>query len=96
MSNKKQSPLQEAIQILRKQLEGLEKTETNVMGKGPRIFQLGNDIAELERLLDKEQQTFSDIFDAGEFYGECKNQHELDNRGNNATTKEEFLNQYKP
>lgn len=82
---KKQSPLQE----LKLQLAQIRETENGNMRTSITINEV---VVMVESLLLKEQQTFSDIWDAGRTY--CmENWYGKDNR---VPGKTEFLNQYKP
>lgn len=89
MTPKKQSSLQEAIELIKAFIP--TEIPENDFERGKKIG-YENVVSNLKRFLPKEQQTFSDIFDAGynrrDFEQMPFVEHQLD--------KAEFLNQYKP
>lgn len=97
MTPKKQSPLQELLSMYEEKythLEAVVKT-SNSESMETELRHIGYFIAEIKNHLPKEQQTFSEIWDAAKLHtddywmtpGMVKN---------NAADKTEFLNQYKP
>lgn len=95
MTPKKQTPLQEAIQTI---IDRLPTKNRNTEYRNTLLEAHEADIELLESLLPKEQQTFCDIFDAGEKYGYAEGATETDPHPlkNPYPNKETFLNQYKP